>query len=567
MDSKLVISQGALAILLLMPVVGLGSVAEGPAPVPTDLKWHVEQATNNIVRWTDRMSGFDPVKQVREGGSSLLTDMNHNVGRAIDGLLKGEVVTGKRTPGQVLETLRAVLLATVDNEAGFPAAYNRELKKMACSPHDIHEAIQALLELAIRRGDQQAMGHLDKLLDTLLRITDPEGAYRPEVIAQIPLLAANSKSQDMATFSDHGKLQYDPTESEGFDYPQATTVDRGRLIMALVQVYRHTRDQRALELARRFVHRVRSQCFSPEGQLLHDAGSHMHSITGTVHGLAAFAVLKQDLDLLEHARKIFDVGLAPTRSSFGWCDENAWRGQIVGRGEVNNTGDMIQTAILFGQTGYPRYFEVAERMVRSHVLPSQWLKGQPVYRREGAPKNALKGFPDLADGGWGFPGVSDRHVPGAGSDVLDITQGGIQALWAVQEHSVTGEESVVRINMAFSGETDAARVKSHIPLEGRVVVTLKQKASLWFRKPSWLPWEKLNISIDGSSIPFVRVGPWAVTSLQDEGTQFEVTYPLVRREQQEWVNHKRYRFVLEGDTVVAMSPRGLYAPMYDPLDE
>jgi hypothetical protein len=84
MDSKLVISQGAIAILflILMPVVGLGSVPEGPAPVPTDLKWHVEQATNNIVRWTDRMSGFDPVVMVREGGSSLLTDMNHNVGRA-----------------------------------------------------------------------------------------------------------------------------------------------------------------------------------------------------------------------------------------------------------------------------------------------------------------------------------------------------------------------------------------------------------------------------------------------------------------------------------------------------
>ncbi len=38
MDSKLVISQGALAILFLTPVVGLCSVLEGPAPVPTDLK-------------------------------------------------------------------------------------------------------------------------------------------------------------------------------------------------------------------------------------------------------------------------------------------------------------------------------------------------------------------------------------------------------------------------------------------------------------------------------------------------------------------------------------------------
>ena len=163
--------------------------------------------------------------------------------------------------------------------------------------------------------------------------------------------------------------------------------------------------------------------------------------------------------------------------------------------------------------------------------------------------------------------MSDRHVPGAGSDILDIIQGGIQSLWAVEQNSVTDDESVVRINMAFSGETDAARVESHIPLEGRVVVTLKQKASLWFRKPSWLPWEKLNIGVDGSSIPFVRVGPWAVTPLQHEGTQLDVTYPLVRREQQEWGNHKRCRFVLEGDTIVAMSPRGLYAPMYGAIDD
>ena len=100
------------------------------------------------------------------------------------------------------------------------------------------------------------------------------------------------------------------------------------------------------------------------------------------------------------------------------------------RGEVNNTGDMIQTAIHFGQSGHPRYFEVAERMVRSHLLPSQWLKGQEFHVPEGAPEKALRAFPDKADGGWGFPGVSDRHVPGAGSDVLDITQGGIQGLWA-----------------------------------------------------------------------------------------------------------------------------------------
>lgn len=555
------------AALLLTHGAGLQQVPAEPVPVPTDLTWHVEQATDNMVRWTVRMSGFDPEKEVREGGHSFPMDTTHNVGRAIDGLLKAESVTGKRTPPETLNTLRGVLFATVDNEAGFPAAYDPKLKKTTCSAHNIREAVQALLELAIHRDDQQATERLKKLLNTLLEITDEDGAYRPQVIAQIPLLAANSQSDGPAAFTDQGDLRYDPVEENGFEYPQATTVDRGRLIMALAQVYRHTHDERALELARRFVYRVRSQCFSDDGRLLQDSGSHTHSITGTVHGLAAFAVLTGEPEPLEHARKIFDVGLAASRSSFGWSNENVWRAQIVGRGEINNTGDMIQTAIHLGQMGHPQYFEVAERMVRSHVLPSQWLMGQEFHRPAGAPKKALKAFPVLAVGGWGFPGVTDRHIPGAGSDILDITQGGVQCLWAVHHNIITDDKSAVRINMAFSRETDSARVESRIPLEGRVAVTLKRKSSLWFRKPSWLPWEKLKIAVDGRPIPFNRNGPWAVTLLQNKGTQLDVTYPLVRREQQEWVDHKRYRFVLEGDTIVAMSPRGIYAPMYDTIDD
>lgn len=80
--------------------------------------------------------------------------------------------------------------------------------------------------------------------------------------------------------------------------------------------------------------------------------------------------------------------------------------------------------------------------------------------------------------------VSDRHVPSAGSDVLDMTQGGIQGLWASHANTVTDDEWGVRVNMAFSRATSGARVKSRPPLEGCVLVTLKRKTSLWFRKPS-----------------------------------------------------------------------------------
>ncbi len=574
MESKFVVLTSSLGLLLLAQEVSSAPISKEEkvakiqtAPRPTDLAWHIERAMDNIVRWTEPFKDVDPVEAVQKGMADRpWYDLTHNVGRAIDGLLKGESATGKRPPEKVIAQLRSLLFATLDNEAGFSGAYDRDTKKLRVMSHDLREAAQALLELGIRRQDQEALDRLGKLMETLLDITDGEGAYRPDAVHAKSMLRPEKPLGTWSAFTDEGDLINTPPNG-GFYHPQATTVDRGRLIMALTQVYQHTGDTRALELARRFVRRVRTHSFAEDGQLLQDAGSHTHSITGTVHGLAHYGSLTRDLDTSEHARRIFDKGLAPTRSSFGWSVENAWRESLVGRGEINNTGDMIQTAIHLGRTGYPEYFEMAERMVRSHVLPSQWLKGQEFHRPADAPENALKEFPTHADGGWGFPGVNDRHVPGGRSAVLDITQGGVQCLWAVLHHSIDQDQWGVRLNMAFSSESEAARVISQIPKEGRVTITLKREASLWYRKPSWVPWKDFSVRVQGKPLAVRRIGTWAVTSKQESGTVLEAMYPLVRRQQEEWIHHKRYRFVYEGDTIVAMTPRGTYAPMYQEIKE
>ena len=570
MEWKLALLVSSLGLFLLAQEVSSASFSRagtGPAPRPADLGWHVERAMENIVRWTKPLMDIDPVEAVQEGiADRRWYDLTHNVGRAIDGLLKGESATGKHPPEKVIEQLRSLLFATLDNEAGFTTAYDRDSNKLVWVSHDLREAAQALLELGIRRQDQEALDRLGKLMETLLDLTDAEGAYRPEAVHAKSLLRPQEPLGYLSAFTDEGDLIYTPPDG-GFYHPQATTVDRGRLIMALTQVYQHNGDTRALELARRFVQRVKTHSFAEDGQLLQDAGSHTHSITGTVHGLAHYGLLTKDLETLEHARRILDKGLASTRSSFGWSVENAWREGRVGRGEINNTGDMIQTAIHLGRTGHPQYFEMVERMVRSHVLPSQWLKGQEFHPQADAPENALKEFPTHADGGWGFPGVNDRHVPGAGSAILDITQGGIQCLWATLRHSIDQDQWGVRLNMAFSSESEAARVVSQIPKEGRVTITLKRKGNLWFRKPSWVPWKDFSIRVQGEPIAVRRIGTWGVTSRRDPGTILEAVYPLVRRQEEEWIHHKRYRFVYEDDTIVAMSPRGTYAPMYPGIEE
>ena len=39
----------------------------------------------------------------------------------------------------------------------------------------------------------------------------------------------------------------------------------------------------------------------------------------------------------------------------------------------------------------------------------------------------------------------------------------------------------------------------------------------------------------------------------------------VRRSEEEWVYWQRHRMVFEGDTLVEMSPRGRYSPMFGEL--
>jgi hypothetical protein len=92
--------------------------------------------------------------------------------------------------------------------------------------------------------------------------------------------------------------------------------------------------------------------------------------------------------------------------------------------------------------------------------------------------------------------------------------------------------------------------------------------SLWVRKPDWLPWADLTLGFAdeaGGAVGFRRIEPWAMTDPQPEGTEVRLRFAPVRRSEEEWVYWQRHRMVFEGDTLVEMSPRGRYAPMFGEL--
>ena len=66
----------------------------------------------------------------------------------------------------------------------------------------------------------------------------------------------------------------------------------------------------------------------------------------------------------------------------------------------------------------------------------------------------------------------------------------------------------------------------------------------------------------GGTLASRRIEPWAVTDPLPAGTEVQLRFTPVRRSEEEWVYWQRHRMVFEGDTLVEMSPRGRYSPMF-----
>ncbi len=87
--------------------------------------------------------------------------------------------------------------------------------------------------------------------------------------------------------------------------------------------------------------------------------------------LAQLADITSDLSMLERVKAFYDNGLRQIRDEIGWVIENSDDKSPPDRGECNNTGDIVETALIMGRYGYPEYFQDAERITRGHLLPAQ----------------------------------------------------------------------------------------------------------------------------------------------------------------------------------------------------
>ena len=93
------------------------------------------------------------------------------------------------------------------------------------------------------------------------------------------------------------------------------------------------------------------------------------------------------------------------RDQSGWSVENSRPpAERSDEGEMNNTGDILETALILGRWGHTDCYHDAERILRCHLLPSQ-LRDVSFMKEPENPEglDRLTNVVDRVRGRYGFP--------------------------------------------------------------------------------------------------------------------------------------------------------------------
>jgi hypothetical protein len=263
-----------------------------------------------------------------------------------------------------------------------------------------------------------------------------------------------------------------------------------------------------------------------------------------------------------------DVGVPEYFSSWGWGDEvfPEHPADEISRGEINQTGDVIRTALMLGDAGYPQYYEMAERYLRSMLLPTQ-------YREEDL-REFLTDKANPADdsernvlahtvGGFAMQHPNDRMKKGDWPlSTLDITSGAVHAFSDCYTHRTVVESGSCSVNLLFDSESEAVSVDSRLPLEGMVTVSVRKPLSkLRVYLPPWADPKSVRVMRGTSPGEFSIVNHFIEISSANSGETLSVAFDLPCKVEKETVDGVEYTTTWVGSQVIEILPRGEVSPL------
>lgn len=468
---------------------------------------------------------------------------SHVPGRHLNALLNAEDAVGVALEESAVENHRRAALLSYSGPVPLPL--NREHPggpPVNFCPHNLREGFHALCALSNYRDDREAADLFERSIAAVGDLWSPETGW------------------DLGRLRDLG-LQYQ--ECQGFLHGEA------RMLGPLVKHYRASGSGPARRLALVLAEKALAEFFLPDGEYHPERfiTRHSHSITCVLSSLAQLADLLGDGAMMGRVRAFYDCGLWAMRDQLGWSPEAVGQ-EGSDHGESNNSGDILETALILGRWGYSEYYCDAERILRGHLLPSQLRDVSFVVE----PPNpaGIDGLRQVADrhlGAFGFPAPYGHQSVGRGRGTLsfnmDIVGGTVGSLCEAYREVARQDSAGTWVNLLFDHRTPQVWVRS--PYTGpHLVVEPLAPGPLFVRLPPWVA--PREVQVEGADEAPVWAKGYLFFARPPVRRPIRIDFPLKTQELvlAGRVHIQPIRVRLQGDAVTAMDNFGADLTFFGP---
>jgi hypothetical protein len=362
--------------------------------------------------------------------------------------------------------------------------------------------------------------------------------------------------------------------------------DSGALGHGAGLFYRVSGYEPALELARGLA------CWALERVFTHEDGHwnvfHFHHSLYSLMAVCEYGVAANDRTMLERvdacyrwAREMGDPLIGFYAEVMPGSDMYLERrGNTV---EICEVSDMVFLALNLTRAGLGDYWDDVDRWVRNMYaegqmrrtdfiddIPDSCFATQP-------PEYVYQDTNDVLGRSvgsfWGWMRANDGLQVDKTPEGLKLTNraimhcctaNGARTLYHVWDSIVTRTDSgQTMVNLLLNRASTWLDVVSYLPVEGKVVLRIKDAPKVSVRMPEWVSLDKVSVQKDDAPLRFSQAGRSIELDGLTPGSTVQLTFPVPERTVHRVIGEIPYKLTLRGSSVVAIDPKGIGYPLYD----
>ncbi len=353
----------------------------------------------------------------------------------------------------------------------------------------------------------------------------------------------------------------------GFDLTRHTgrgeqAIRNALMLPALVRRYELKKDEVALELATGLANYVLgpSRYFNYRMEFF----GHVHSAAWFAYGLLRLGSVTGNGEYIKKGKAIYDY-IRSISSSFGWVPEYAqWHPMEEEHCETCCVRDMIICARELTKLGYPEYWEDVNSFTRNQLMENQIRYTGYVVCDNSLPDAEGVTYHDLDKRIiGGFTGGSEpnsisltrfRSIAGCCVGTAPT------ALLCAWESAVTDEDGALIVNIPMDKDADGYALRSDIPDEGRVALTVRADRRVGFRIYKRCD-KNIRLTVNDAAAEFEIKDGVALTDAR-AGDTVEYLFDIETTEEREITRGTGFTVVRRGCDVVDLLPRGEHVRLY-----